>query len=66
MKLVTLNKNEEYGCCALRGRLAEDGAVTGSWVRVQDSEGHRTEPGEALFPPMTQVTQEGLDSIPWR
>jgi N4-(beta-N-acetylglucosaminyl)-L-asparaginase len=63
MKLVALNKNGEYGCCALRGRLTDEGTVTGLGFCVQDANGHRLEPGEALLPPMTQ---EELDSIPWR
>ena len=63
LKLVALNKNGEYGCCALRGRLGEDGAVTGLGFCVQDAMGHRFERGEALLPPMTQAE---LDSIPWR
>jgi N4-(beta-N-acetylglucosaminyl)-L-asparaginase len=63
LKLVALNKNGEYGCCALRGRLREDGAVTGLGFCVQDAGGYRLEPGEALLPPMTQAE---LDAIPWR
>ena len=39
------------------------GTVTGLGFCVQDASGHRMEPGEALLPPMTQ---EELDSIPWR
>ncbi|MFH1845235.1 MAG: N(4)-(beta-N-acetylglucosaminyl)-L-asparaginase [bacterium] len=63
LKLVALNKNGEYGCCALRGGLDENGAVTGLGFCIQDSGGHRLEAGEALLPPMTQ---EELDAIPWR
>ena len=63
LKVVALNKNGDYGCCALRGRLAEDGAVTGLGFCVHDAAGHRLEPGEALLPPMTQAE---LDAIPWR
>ncbi len=63
LKLVALNKNGAYGCCALRGRLGEDGAVAGLGFCVQDATGHRMEPGEALLPPLTQAE---LDSIPWR
>jgi len=63
LKLVALNKNGEYGCCALRGRQGEDGAVTGLGFCVQDAGGYRLEPGEALLPPMTQAE---LDAIPWR
>ena len=63
MKLVALNKDGEYGCCALRGRLDDEGSVTGLGFCVQDASGYRLEPGDALLPPMTQ---EELDSIPWR
>jgi N4-(beta-N-acetylglucosaminyl)-L-asparaginase len=63
LKLVALNKNGEYGCCALRGRLDDDGNVIGLGFCVHDSAGHRFEQGDALLPPMTQ---EELDSIPWR
>jgi len=63
LKLVALNKNGEYGCCALRGSLGEDGAVTGLGFCMRDSMGHRMEPGDALLPPMTQAE---LDSLPWR
>jgi N4-(beta-N-acetylglucosaminyl)-L-asparaginase len=63
LKLVALNKNGEYGCCALRGRLDENHAVIGLGFCVQDTAGHRFEPGDALLPPMTQ---EELDAIPWR
>ena len=63
LKLVALNKNGEYGCCALRGRLDDDGAVVGLGFCVRDSAGHRMEDGDALLPPMTQAE---LDAIPWR
>lgn len=63
LKLVALNKDGEYGCCALRGRLDEDGAVIGLGFCVHDGAGHRFERGDALLPPMTQ---EELDAIPWR
>jgi hypothetical protein len=63
LKLVALNKNGEYGCCALRGRLAEDSTITGLGFCVHDANGHRLERGEALLPPMTQAE---LDAIPWR
>ncbi len=63
LKLVALNKDGEYGCCALRGRLDEDGAVIGLGFCVHDMAGHRFERGDALLPPMTQ---EELDAIPWR
>ena len=63
LKLVALNKNGEYGCCALRGRLDDEGAVIGLGFCVHDASGHRLERGEALLPPMTQAE---LDAIPWR
>lgn len=63
LKLVALNKNGEYGCCALRGRLAEDSSVVGLGFCVHDATGHRFEQGEALLPPMTRAE---LDAIPWR
>jgi N4-(beta-N-acetylglucosaminyl)-L-asparaginase len=63
LKLVALNKNGEYGCCALRGRLDDNGAVIGLGFCIQDATGHRFERGDALLPPMTQ---EELDAIPWR
>ncbi|KPJ84346.1 MAG: hypothetical protein AMS18_16900 [Gemmatimonas sp. SG8_17] len=63
LKLVALNKNGAYGCCALRGRLGEDGTITGLGFCVQDATGHRMEPGDALLPPLTEAE---LDSIPWR
>lgn len=63
LKLVALNKGGDYGCCALRGRQADDGAVIGLGFCVQDERGHRLEPGEALLPPMTQAER---DAIPWR
>jgi N4-(beta-N-acetylglucosaminyl)-L-asparaginase len=63
LKLVALNKSGEYGCCALRGRLADDGAVIGLGFCVQDAAGYRLEHGEALLPPMTQAERA---AIPWR
>jgi N4-(beta-N-acetylglucosaminyl)-L-asparaginase len=63
LKLVALDKNGDYGCCALRGRLADDGSLQGLGFCVQDARGHRMEPGEAVLPPMTQAE---LDAIPWR
>ena len=63
LKLVALNKSGEYGCCALRGRLDDDGAVIGLGFCAHDANGHRLERGDALLPPMTQ---EELDAIPWR
>ena len=67
LKLVALNKNGDYGQCAVRGRLqAKDDpsrGFTGLGFCMRDGKGHRLEPGEALLPPMTQ---EERDSIPWR
>jgi N4-(beta-N-acetylglucosaminyl)-L-asparaginase len=64
LKLVALNKNGEYGCCALRGRLdGNGGRVVGLGFCVQDAQGHRLEPGDALLPPMTEAE---LKAIPWR
>ncbi len=62
LKLVALNKDGEYGCCALRGRLGAEGA-SGLGFCVHDNRGHRFEDGDALLP---QMTQEELDAIPWR
>lgn len=67
LKLVALNKNGEYGQCALRGLLKNKDkpslGFTGLGFCVHDGQGHRLEPGEALLPPMTQ---EERDAIPWR
>ncbi|MFQ5791321.1 MAG: N(4)-(beta-N-acetylglucosaminyl)-L-asparaginase, partial [Acidobacteriota bacterium] len=64
LKLVALNKDGDYGCCSLRGKKSEDDSpFTGLGFSVHDAAGHRLELGEALLPPMTQ---EELDSIPWR
>ena len=63
VKLVALNKDGEYGQGSIRGVEGEDGGFTGLGYAMHDSRGHRLEPGSALLPPMTQ---EELDSIPWR
>jgi hypothetical protein len=69
LKFVALDKQGRYGCCSIRGRERRDGtgaettSNTGLGFSVHDSDGHRVEPGVALLPPMTQ---EELDSIPWR
>jgi hypothetical protein len=67
LKLVALNKNGDYGCCAIRGRLEDKDnpslGFTGLGFCVHDGKGHRLETGEALLPPMTQ---EERDAIPWR
>lgn len=65
LKLVALNKNGDYGSCALRGRLEREGSdvYSGLGFCVHDDAGHRYEPGHALLPPMTQAE---IDSIPWR
>ncbi len=65
LKMVALNKNGDYGCCAIRGRTADKagGKVIGLGFSVHDSRGHRTEDGEALLPPLTE---QELKAIPWR
>ena len=64
LKLVALNKNGDYGCCAVRGVLDEAKKnVVGPGFFVHDARGPRLEPGAALLPPMTQAER---DSIPWR
>jgi N4-(beta-N-acetylglucosaminyl)-L-asparaginase len=65
LKMVALNKNGDYGCCAIRGKMADKtgGKVIGLGFSVHDSRGHRSEDGEALLPPMTEAE---LKSIPWR
>jgi N4-(beta-N-acetylglucosaminyl)-L-asparaginase len=64
LKLVALNKNGEYGCCSVRGRMDEKtGILKGLGFCVHDALGHRLEAGQALLPPMTE---EERKSIPWR
>lgn len=64
LKIVALNKSGDYGCCSIRGKRDEEtGKVTGLGFSVHDANGHRTEPGEAMLPPMTE---EERKSIPWR
>jgi N4-(beta-N-acetylglucosaminyl)-L-asparaginase len=64
LKIVSLNKNGDYGCCAVRGRLdKKTGKVIGLGFSVHDVKGHRTEDGQAILPPMTE---EERNSIPWR
>lgn len=64
LKMVALNKVGDYGCCAIRGRMdKKTGGTVGLGFSVHDSKGHRTEPGDAILPPMTE---EELNSIPWR
>jgi N4-(beta-N-acetylglucosaminyl)-L-asparaginase len=64
LKIVALNKVGEYGCCSLRGSIdKETEKLIGRGFSVHDSRGHRTEPGHALLPPMTE---EERKSIPWR
>ena len=64
LKIVALNKIGEYGCCSIRGRMdRETGKIIGRGFGVHDSKGHRTEPGGAILPPMTE---EERNSIPWR
>jgi N4-(beta-N-acetylglucosaminyl)-L-asparaginase len=64
LKMVALNKAGDYGCCSIRGRIDEEtGKVIGLGFSVHDGQDHRTEPGEAILPPMTE---EERKSIPWR
>jgi N4-(beta-N-acetylglucosaminyl)-L-asparaginase len=64
LKVVALNKAGEYGCCAIRGRIDQKtGKLTGIGYSVHDVNGHRTEPGDALLPPLTE---EEKAKIPWR
>jgi N4-(beta-N-acetylglucosaminyl)-L-asparaginase len=64
LKIVALTKNGDYGCCSIRGRTdKKTGKVIGLGFSVHDVKGHRTEPGEAILPPMTE---EERKSIPWR
>jgi len=64
LKIVALNKVGEYGCCSIRGKIdKETGKIIGPGFSVHDVKGHRTEPSEALLPPMTE---EERKSIPWR
>ena len=59
-KLVALNKRGEYGCCAVRGRLGEEGETEGLGFCVHDLDGHRLEKGEALLGPLTQAERDAL------
>jgi N4-(beta-N-acetylglucosaminyl)-L-asparaginase len=67
LKLVALGKDGRTGCCSIRGRLNDNknpsSGFTGLGYSVHDGRGHRLETGDALLPPMTQ---EEIDSIPWR
>jgi N4-(beta-N-acetylglucosaminyl)-L-asparaginase len=54
LKLVALSKSGEYGCCAVRGKTDDTGALQGLDFSVHDSQGHRVETGRALLHPMTQ------------
>jgi N4-(beta-N-acetylglucosaminyl)-L-asparaginase len=64
LKMVALNKRGEYGCCAIRGQIDQStGKVTGLGISVHDARGHRTEPGDALLPPMTEAERK---TVPWR
>jgi len=63
LKMVALNKDGEFGCCAVRGKLDPDtGKLVGLGCSIRDSLGLRLEPGEALLPPMTE---KELASVPW-
>lgn len=63
LKIVALNKNGEYGCCSVRGKLDKKGVLIGLGFCVHDRKGHRLEIGQALLPPLTE---KELRSIPWR
>ena len=68
LKMVALDKQGRYGCCAIRGQLVDgsteaEGRFEGLGFAVHDVNGHRLETGQALLPPMTQAE---LDAIPWR
>ncbi len=64
LKVVALNKAGGYGCCAIRGRIDQKtDKLTGVGYSVHDVNGHRTEPGDALLPPLTE---EERAKIPWR
>jgi N4-(beta-N-acetylglucosaminyl)-L-asparaginase len=60
LKLVALDKQGRYGCCALRGRLDEAGQVVGLGFAVHDGRGHRMEPGLAVLPPLTTEERAAL------
>ncbi|HUW14692.1 MAG TPA: N(4)-(beta-N-acetylglucosaminyl)-L-asparaginase [Anaerolineae bacterium] len=62
-KLVALNKNGEYGCCAVRGRLGDGGAIKGLGFCVHDARGHRLETGAAMLGPLSA---EERDALPLR
>jgi len=61
LKIIALNKDGDYGCCSVRGKIERE--LQGLGFCVHDSRGHRVETSEALLPPMTQ---EERDVIPWR
>jgi N4-(beta-N-acetylglucosaminyl)-L-asparaginase len=64
LKIVALNKNGDYGCCSIRGQYdAATKKVVGLGFSVHDAQGHRTEPGLALLPPMTEAER---NAVPWR
>jgi len=64
LKIVALNKNGDYGCCSIRGRLdPETNKVVGLGFAVHDAQGHRTEPGLALLPPLSEAER---NAVPWR
>lgn len=63
-KLVALNKNGDYGCCSIRGRMDEkQKKIVGQGFFVHDVKGPRAEDGQALLPPLTE---EELAKLPWR
>jgi isoaspartyl peptidase/L-asparaginase-like protein (Ntn-hydrolase superfamily) len=64
LKIVALNKNGEYGCCSVRGQLDKaTGKIVGLGFALHDAQGHKTEPGLALLPPMTEAERS---AVPWR
>lgn len=63
-KVIALNKNGNYGCCSVRGRLDETTKeILGQGFFVHDAKGPRPEDGQALLPPLTA---EELARLPWR
>lgn len=60
-KMVALNKRGEHGCCSVRGLLDKTtGKLVGLGYGIHDARGHRTEPGEALLPPLTEAERKAL------
>jgi N4-(beta-N-acetylglucosaminyl)-L-asparaginase len=63
LKLIALNKVGAYGCCAVRGKLGEDGEIEGLGFCIRDASGHRVEAGTGLLPPLSP---EQLRQLPMR